>query len=158
MRNQLPQGFTQSAQSYGSSIPGRNWDATKVDAPVELRRASFQLAYFIFPDHATAIGILVRALDKLRIQSRREMKRLYWRDKHAERPLRRIARSDLDMLQWLIMLEAEKDERTQERAGNASLRNMAIRYIKHLVQITTPYSSFYVNVGLTRLLYNYSTA
>jgi hypothetical protein len=86
------------------------------------------------------------------------MKRLYWRDKHAERPLRRIARSDLDMLQWLIMLEAEKDERTQERAGNASLRNMAIRYIKHLVQITTTYSSFYVNVGLTRLLYNYSTA
>jgi hypothetical protein len=26
------------------------------------------------------------------------------------------------------------------------------------VQITTPYSSFYVNVGLTRLLYNYSTS
>jgi hypothetical protein len=158
MRNQLPQGITQSAKSHGSGIPGHNWDATKVDAPVELRQAGFQLAYFIFPDHATAIGILVRALEKLRIQSRREMKRLYWRDKHAERPLRRIARSDLDMLQWLIMLESEKDERTQERAGEASLRNMAIRYIKHLVQITTTFSSFYVNVGLTRLLYNYSTA
>jgi hypothetical protein len=32
-----------------------------------------------------------------------------------------------------------------------------LRYIKHLVQITTGASSFYVNVGLNRLLRNYST-
>ena len=35
---------------------------------------------------------------------------------------------------------------------------MAIRYIKHLIQITTALSSFYVNVGVTRLLHNYSTS
>ncbi len=35
---------------------------------------------------------------------------------------------------------------------------MAIRYIKHLIQITTALSSFYVNVGVSRLLHNYSTS
>jgi hypothetical protein len=86
------------------------------------------------------------------------MKRLYWRDKHAERPVRRIARSDMDMLQWLIMFEAEQDERAQERAGSISSAGMTIRYIKHLIQITTSMSSFYVNVGVSRLLHNYSTS
>lgn len=157
MHSGLAQRMARSPQPHGSGVPGGNWDATKVDAPVELLQASFQLAYFIFPDRSTAIDILVRALEKLRVRSRREIKRLYWRDKHAQRPVRRIARSDVDMLQWLIMFESEEDERAQERAGNPSLRSMAIRYIKHLVQVTTALSSFYVNVGLTRLLRNYST-
>jgi hypothetical protein len=150
--------ITESPDPNGSGIPGSNWDATKVDPPFELLQAGFQLAYFIFPDRSAAIDIVVRALEKLRVRSRREIKRLYWRDKHAERPVRRIARSDVDMLQWLIMFESEEDEKAQELAGNPSLRNMAIRYIKQLVQITTALSSFYVNVGLTRLLRNYSTA
>ena len=158
MLSGLAQRTARSPQPHGSAIPGGNWDATKVDASVELLQASFQLAYFILPDRSTAIDILVRALEKLRVRSRREIKRLYWRDKHAERPVRRIAHSDLDMLQWLIMFESEEDERAQERAGNPSLRSMAIRYIKHLVQVTTALSSFYVNVGLTRLLHNYTTA
>jgi hypothetical protein len=158
MRNGLVQGIVRYPQPQGSCTPGGNWDATKVDAPAELVQNSFQLAYFIFPDRPTAIDIAVRALEKLRVRTRREIKRLYWRDKHAGRPVRRIARSDVDMLQWLIMFESEDDERAQERAGNLSLRSLAIRYIKHMVQVTTALSSFYVNVGLTRLLHNYSTS
>ena len=34
---------------------------------------------------------------------------------------------------------------------------MVVRYIKHLVQITTGASSFHVNIGLNRLLRSYST-
>jgi hypothetical protein len=86
------------------------------------------------------------------------LKRLYWRDKHTERPIRRVARGDVDILQWLIMFEAEQDERAQERAGAVSGLGMTVRYIKHLVQITTALSSFYVNIGLTRILHNYSTS
>jgi hypothetical protein len=145
-------------QLQGSAVPVRNWDATKSDAPPELLQRGFELAYFLDPDRVTAIDILTRALEKIRARSRREMKRLYWRDKHAERPVRRIARSDMDMLQWLIMFEAEQDERAQERAGSISSGGMAIRYVKHLVQITTALSAFYVNVGVTRLLHNYSTS
>jgi hypothetical protein len=64
----------------------------------------------------------------------------------------------MDMLQWLIMFESEQYERAQERAGTSSLGNMVVRYIKHLVQITTALSSFYVNVGMSRLLHNYTTS
>src|SRR5262249_2228036 len=42
--------------------------------------------------------------------------------------------------------------------GTPSLTEMVIRYIKHLVQITTTLSSFYVNVGLNRILYSCSTS
>ncbi len=157
MRNGLAQGMIPSPPPNGSGIPGGSWDATRTEAPPELLQHGFRLAYFLFSDRSTAIDILVRALEKLRVRSRREMKRLYWRDKHAERPVRRIVRSDLDMLQWLIMFESEEDERAEERAGNLSAKSMVIRYLKHLVQITTALSSFYVNVGLTRLLHNYST-
>lgn len=152
------QRATWTAKSHGSSAAHRNWDATKSDAPAELLQRGFELAYFLIPDRVTALDILTRALEKIRARSRREMKRLYWRDKHAERPVRRIARSDMDMLQWLIMFEAEQDERAQERAGSISSRGMAIRYVKHLIQITTALSSFYVNVGVSRLLHNYSTS
>jgi hypothetical protein len=158
MPSDVTRRITESPYPNGSGIPGGNWDATKVDAPLQLLQAGFQLAYFIFPDRSAAIDIVVRALERLRVRSRREIKRLYWRDKHAERPVRRIARSDVDMLQWLIMFESDEDEKAQELAGNPSLRSMAIRYIKQLVQVTTALSSFYVNVGLTRLLRNYSTA
>jgi hypothetical protein len=158
MRSGPSQRSSFSPQLQGAALSVRNWDATKSDPPDELLQRGFELAYFLIADRSTAIDILTRALEKIRARSRREMKRLYWRDKHAERPVRRIARSDVDMLQWLIMFEAEKDERAQERAGAISSGTMAIRYIKHLVQITTALSSFYVNVGVTRLLHNYSTS
>ena len=158
MRSDLTPRITESPQPKASGTSVDSWDATKTEAPAELRQNSFQLAYFLFPDRSAAMEIVVRALQKIRLRSRREIKRLYWRDKHAERPVRRIARSDVDMLQWLIMFESEEDERTQERTGNPSTSSMAIRYIKHLVQISTALSSFYVNVGMTRLLHNYSTS
>jgi hypothetical protein len=152
------QGSSFSPKVQVPALPVRNWDAAKSAAPDELLQRGFELAYFLIPDRVTAIDILTRALEKIRARSRREMKRLYWRDKHAERPVRRIARSDMDMLQWLIMFESEQYERAQERAGTSSLGNMVVRYIKHLVQITTALSSFYVNVGMSRLLHNYTTS
>jgi len=158
MRSGPSQRSSLSPQLQGPAPRVRNWDATKSNAPAELLQRGFELAYFIIPDRVTSIDILTRALEKIRARSRREMKRLYWRDKHTERPVRRIARSDMDMLQWLIMFEAEQDERAQERAGSISSAGMTIRYIKHLIQITTSMSSFYVNVGVSRVLHNYSTS
>jgi hypothetical protein len=143
---------------YRASELVLNWDATRAEAPVELLQIGYQLAFFLASDRVTAIDILIRALEKVRVSSRREMKRLYWRDKHADRPVRRIVRKDLDMLQWLIMYEAERYERAQERVSGVAPELMVLRYIKHLVQLTTALSSFYVNVGITRLLHNYSTS
>ena len=154
MGSEQPQATVRPVRSLAAS---KGWDATKGVAPVELLQKGFELAYLIIPDRSSALDILIRALDKVRVRSHRELKRLYWRDKHSQRPVRRIARPDADMLQWLIMFECEQDEKTQEMAGTISLSSMVIRYIKHLIQITTSLSSFYVNVGITRLLHEYST-
>ena len=152
------EGLAHSLQLRGLTFPGGNWDATKTAPPHELLQLGFELAYFLVPDRSSAIAILTRALEKLRVRSHREMKRLYWRDKHANRPVRRLARTDMDMLQWLILCESEQEEQVQEASGAVSPLSITIHYIKHLVQITSSLSSFYVNVGISRLLHNYSTS
>ena len=135
-----------------------NWDATRAEAPIELLQAGFQLAYFIYPDRQTAMDILIRALEKIPTRSRLETKKFYWRDKHADRPVRRIAWKDMDILQWLILYESEQHEKAQEWASDIPTEDIIIRYVKHLVRIVTVLSSFYVNVGITRLLHTYTTS
>lgn len=136
------------------SEPNRH---SSIELPSDWVQRGYQLAYLIISDHSKAIDIVACALEKLRLQSRRETQRLYWRDKHPEKPVRRITRDDMDMLQWLIMYEAEQHEREQEQTGSPSQRTMTIRYVKYLVQITIAMSSFQVCVGLSRLLHNYKT-
>ncbi|HLJ27836.1 MAG TPA: hypothetical protein VKY85_14080 [Candidatus Angelobacter sp.] len=104
-----------------------------------------------------AIEVVAGAMSKLRVQRSREKKRAYWREKSLKRKITRIIRGEQDMLQWLVYLESTRYEKQQESAGNQTMRAMVIRYIKNLAQITTAMSSFYVNVGLQRLLYNYRT-
>lgn len=128
------------------------------ELPDELLKKGFELAYFLFPDNTAAINILSGALEKLEIQCQREKKRLFWRDKHPSKPVRRIIRKDCDVLQWLILQEAEKYETEQEQATEPSKQDLIIRFIKYLVQITTAMSSFYVNIALSRLLHNYTTS
>jgi hypothetical protein len=124
----------------------------------DLWERGFQLAYFLFPERGMALRILTGALNKLRVQRGREIRRSYWRDKHLKRGITRITRDESDALQWLIFSESDLVEKQQEDAGAASPPQMVVRYIKNLVRMTTSMSSFYVNIGLHRLLYNYSTA
>src|SRR5215831_19514388 len=122
-----------------------------------LQRA-FELAHFILNDKVSAIDVVACALQKLTLQCRRERRRVYWRYKHPSQPIRRITRKDGDALQWLILYESEAYERRQEQCGTQSSRDMVVRYIKHIVRLATPMSSFYVSVGLSRLLFSYSTS
>lgn len=123
----------------------------------DLWEKAFQLAYFIVGDRTSAYQIAETAVEKLDAQSCREKRRFYWRFRKISLKTRRITRTEEDRLQWLIYLESEQYEKEQERNDHQSETDMVIRYIKHLVQMTTGASSFYVNVGLNRLLRNYST-
>ncbi len=124
----------------------------------DLMEKGFQLAYFIVGNRAEAIQIVSNALSKLGVQRSREKKRAYWRHRNLKHKITRIVRDDRDALQWLIYFESEHYEKQQEQAGVQTTRDMIVRYIKHLTQMTTAMSSFYVNVGLHRLLHNYSTS
>jgi hypothetical protein len=123
----------------------------------DLLEKGLQLAYFIIPDRTIALRILSGATSKLKAQRSREKKRAYWRDKHLKRRVTRVIRDKDDALQWLIYFEAEEHEKHQEQAGEQTARDMVVRYIKCLVQAATAMSSFYVSIGLQRVLRNYST-
>ena len=133
MSNGQTERLAQPPQLRGLSFPGAKWDATKTAAPPDLLQLGFELGHFLVPNRSSAIDILTRALEKLRLCSHREMKRLYWRDKHDRRPVRRLARTDLDLLQWLILSESEREQRAQEGAGAVSPVRMIIHYVKHMV-------------------------
>jgi hypothetical protein len=124
----------------------------------ELLQNGFQLAYFIVRHRPSAIQTLSNAMSKASAQDSREKKRRYWRDKYLKRKISRITREGRDIVQWLIYSESESYEKRQEQSGELSTRDMVVRYIKYLVQLTTAMSSFYVNIALQRLLHNYSTS
>ena len=128
-----------------------------MDTREDLLERGFQLAYFIFPSRPQAVRILGGAVNKLKAQYGRESRRSYWRDKYLKRGITRIARKEGDMLQWLIFYESDPYEKEQETSRQSTLKDMMLRYIKSLVRITSAMSSFHVNIGLHRLLHNYST-
>jgi len=127
-----------------------------VDDSVDLLERGFQLAHLLLADRQKALSTLSRALYKLDARHLREKKRTYWRDKYLKSWITRITRNDADILQWLILFESDSDEKEGEACGKPSTRDMIVRYIKHLVRLTTPMSSFNVNVGVSRLLHNYT--
>jgi hypothetical protein len=124
----------------------------------ELSDKGFRLAYFILRDRTLAIQSLTDAWNKLNARCRQEGKRAYWRDKYLKRRLTKISRSDGDTLQWLIYFECDDHEKEKERKGQSTPEELVIHYIKSIIQMTTGMSSFYVAVGLHRLLHEYSTS
>jgi hypothetical protein len=139
-------------------------------SPDELPNRAFQLAYFLHRERNTALEIVTRALNKLQLAATAQGKRLYYR--LTGRPDSRKARSKVSLgephlLQRLVYVESEQYEKLKEAAALAGHTNGAIParqsdlvvfFIKHLVRITTRRNSFYVTLGLSRLLYNYTTA
>ena len=122
---------------------------------------AFELAYLIIGDRMTAIRIVVAAMDSLKVASSIQVKR------HAYVPMGRAASraarnkvslSTIHMLQRLVYVESEIYERLLEQVeGALTQEDMVIHYLKHMVRIATKRNSFYVSLGLARLLYNYTT-
>jgi len=141
----------------------------------EWQARAFRLAYFLHGERETAVQIAARALNKLQLAANAQGKRLYYRltgraDAHKARS--KISLSEPHLLQRLVYVESEDYERRKEQAsprqttelpgpenGVRLARNsdLVVYFIKHLVRITTKRNSFYVTLGLSRLLYNYST-
>lgn len=136
---------------------------------VEAFTRSFELAYFIHPEKGLAMRVATEAMNKLELAAAAQDKRLYYSPKGRSLPDRpktdkfrtKVSVSELHLLQRLVYIESERHEREQEKASDgASVReeDMIIRYLKHLVRITLKRNSFYVTLGLSRLLHNYATA
>lgn len=133
----------------------------------DILNRAFQLAYFIHRDQATAVRIVAGALAKLRGAATAQEKRFYYRPR--PRPNSAVGSDDDSrtkvslaaphLLQRLIYAESELYELVSEQSGRTlTEEDMIVRFVKFLVQITWERNSFYVTLGIGRLLYNYSTA
>lgn len=128
----------------------------------ELLNKAFQLAYLIIGDRITAIRIALAAMDNLKVAaSVQDRRQTYLPAGRAEsRAARtRVSLSELHILQRLVYIESELYERLlEQQEGVLQQTDLLIHFIKHLVRMTTKRNSFYVSLGLSRLLYNYTTA
>src|SRR5262245_15113814 len=128
---------------------------------------AYGLAHFIHGDKATALRIATEALSKLEVAATAQDKRLYYKPTGraaragAERFRTKVSVSEPHLLQRLVYVESEPHERQAEQAPNGKSsdeEDMLIHFIKHLARITIRRNSFYVTLGMSRLLHNYSTA
>jgi hypothetical protein len=128
----------------------------------QLRRA-FQLAFFILGERAAALRVTQEAVATLDVALTRQDKRLYYApgSRAAQPPTgarfrTKISLSELQLLQRLVYIAAEPEERRQETQG-AATATWLTHYLKHLARITLKRNSFFVTLGVSRLLHNYTT-
>src|SRR5436190_5764824 len=139
-------------------------------SPDELPNRAFQLAYFLHCERKAAIEIATRALNKLQLAATAQGKRLYYRltgRADARKARSKVSLGEPHLLQRLVYVESDEYERRKEAAAQdsrsdagttpARKADLVVFFIKHLVRITTKRNSFYVTLGLSRLLYNYTT-
>ena len=134
----------------------------EVKPVTDLLNRAFELAYFILGDRSASIYVAMAAMDKLKAASANQVRRLYYTPTgRSDYPASRtkVNLSEPHLLQRLVYIESELFERLIEgQRRSIHQDDLIIRYIKHLIRITTKHNSFYVTLGLCRLLYNYSTA
>lgn len=139
-------------------------------APEEFPNKAFQLAYFLHRERKTAAEIASRALNKLQLAATAQGKRLYYRltgRADTRKARSKVSLGEPHLLQRLVYVESEEYERRKEAAAQISQSTNGVKparrsdlivyFLKHMVRITTRRNSFYVTLGLSRLVYNYST-
>jgi hypothetical protein len=132
-----------------------------------LLNRAFHLACFIVGDRDTALRVVTGALAELEVAVGKQSKRLYYIP--TGRPWSRRTRSngsrntilfnELHLLQRLIYIESEPYEAAVEQGGSSvGEEELVIHFVKHLTKKTIKRNSFYVTLGLSRLLHSYTTA
>ncbi len=131
----------------------------------ELLNKAFSLACFILGSREDALRTVEESMARLNVTTAAQDKRLYYKSSAqtwmGDRYRNKVLFSELHLLQRLVYISSEPYEQKQEEASGKNSINeeaMLIHFIKHLVRITTRRNSFYVTLGLSRLLYNYTTA
>ncbi len=122
---------------------------------------AFQLAFFIHGRRDIAKQIAVSAMNKLETASNAQFKRYYYtpvgRAETSRATRSRVSLNDLQLLQRLVFIESENFEKINEAAKNVGEKNLLVYFIKHLVRISLKRNSFYVTLGISRILHNYGT-
>jgi outer membrane biosynthesis protein TonB len=117
---------------------------------------AFELAFFIHGDLETAKQIAYSAMRKLEVTSNAQFKRYYYTPQ-SRQSRNKVTMNDLQLLQRLVYVESEPFEHEKEFTETATEKDLLIYFVKHLIRITLKRNSFYVTLGLSRILHNYGT-
>lgn len=115
---------------------------------------AFRLAFFIHGKREIAKQIALRAMNKLEVASNAQFKRFYYTP-NATRS--RVSLNDLQLLQRLVFVESEIFEREKQQKSETSEKCLLKYFVKHLVRCALKRNSFYVTLGVSRILHNYAT-
>src|ERR1035441_1622035 len=121
-----------------------------------LLERAYQLAYFILPDHDTAVDIVSEAYALLPITASVQLKR----STYAPEGEFKRAKVQLDpgqILQYLVLYRSEPIEVAGERTGNFGIDDLTVRFVKQIARRIILHNSFYACIGVTRVLCNYKT-
>jgi hypothetical protein len=141
------------------------YDSVPQDA---ILNKAFQLAYFIHGNKVTALKVVISSLERLETAVAAQDRRLYYTPSSTQASLRdrrngfryKVSLNESHLLQRLIYLMSEPFEIERELSDSAPCieeEDMIIHYLKHLVHITVRRNSFYLTLGISRLLHNYTT-
>lgn len=128
--------------------------SSKPSISAEIVARAFRLAYFLRPDQEAARRVTATALAHLDPTFERQDRRSPYR------PRKNRTKAKRDRVQWLqhlVVCVASSPEHPPHAAPR-SRDDLLIDFLFHLVRITTRRNSFYVNLGISRILYGYSTA
>ena len=136
-----------------------------VDPGSDAASAAFRLAHFLHPDRETALRLATAALAKLEVAVSAQDKRLYYRGRAGSASLkagvfrRKVWMGETQLLQRLVAIESEPFEKKGETPGAPPLapEEGIVRFVKHLFRITARRNSFYVGLGVGRVLHGYNT-
>ena len=120
----------------------------------ELRRRAFDLAHFILRDESAASRATEEAIRVIDVALYTQDRRLGY---YAKRRRTKVRLGEMQALQVLVYAKSEREERRLEERGVAE-DIFLMRYLKHLVLITVKRNSFFVSLGLSRILCNYTTS
>lgn len=126
----------------------------------DLLESAFRLAYAILGERHSAELSAVAAIARLRVAAVAQDRRYYYVPGVSAKAYgmrTKVSMGELHLLQRLVYDETESYERAQEVNPAISEERLLAHFIKHLVRITMKRNSFYVTLGISRLLYHYTT-
>jgi len=150
----------------------QGYASLKNDADIRRTRESrlekaFDLACFILGDGELGSQVAMNSVLRLETVARAQDRRFYYTPTgrgggsqgNGIRARNLIILNEHHLLQSIIYDETEKHEKLIESSQKSiDEKRFLVHFIKHLVKITLKHNSFYVTLGLSRLLFNYSTA
>lgn len=141
-----------------------------MDIPNRAQAArAFALAYFFHPRRDAALEVTSRALGKLALAERAQLRRGYynprgrWHQRGAL-PVRlrtKVTVERAQLLQRLVLLESDAaDRRLEAQGGPVPLteEQLVLRFVERLVAVSSRRNSLYVATAVGRVLHGYGTA